>query len=861
MAFALVSPAVATEAPLPPLDRARELALLMRKLDRTARILYVTAHPDDEDAGLLVRLVHGEGVEVALLTATRGEGGQNEIGTELFSALGVLRSRELEAAARYTGVKQYFTRAFEFGYSFSVEETYEKWGHDAVLHDIVRVVREFRPDVILTLPHVGEGGGQHHQATARLAAEAFGAAARDDWPELGPPHQAARLYRAVWREDEAIDAHCFLELGTYDAVLGASYEELGVESRSAHKCQGMARYTDPLPSRLSRWECRFVREGEPRSTSHFLDGVPEPLIETSRGVTDFGVALRRGADAARAAHRKGADDELVAELLSLHRLVGEARDGRSNDPTARVRLETLERRIARALLLASGVRLRARAATRYVAPGDTLVVVVEAQNTGYKPALIDIGFAGSGADASRAHRVDARSESGGRGRMPPQDDPNRLALTPGAHARASYALVVGGEAEPTIARPVPENGTDVDDARAARFLRPAWRAFELAPALTLAGRVVPLPPIPVSCQELDASFPSIFYSDPHVVPDPSVRFARDVIPVPMQSQEGFASVELLVSSLDGGPVTVRLETPDGWRVTPEVIALETPAGGVEIPARFALTASERVSRTGEASIRASARHAGVESRQGYRPVVYRHIRPGALLEEAAARLVPFECAVAPEVHVGYVEGAGDRVLEALDALGVPVDVLDSGTLLEGDLDAYDVILTGVRAYKVRDDLAGAHGRLMDWVAGGGTLLVQYNKLEFNAGAGESPFAPFPGTRIGHRRVTVEESPVIINAPEHPVFTYPNPIGDRDWAGWVQERGLYFLDFEDPRYVDLVTLEDPWPYNSGTKGGALVLATLGEGEWVYVGLGLFRQLPAGVPGAYRLLANLLALGAR
>ncbi|MHC4794399.1 MAG: hypothetical protein ACYTDE_08895, partial [Planctomycetota bacterium] len=196
-----------------------------------------------------------------------------------------------------------------------------------------------------------------------------------------------------------------------------------------------------------------------------------------------------------------------------------------------------------------------------------------------------------------------------------------------------------------------------------------------------------------------------------------------------------------------------------------------------------------------------------------------------------------------------------------DVLGIPFSRLDADDLAAGDFSAYDVIISGARAYKVRDDLKNAHASLMRWVHGGGVWIVQYNKFEFNEEqTGSSPYAPFAETLVGRRRVTVEESPVIVNVPTHPILTRPNRISDADWGGWVQERGLYFLDFDDPRYEDLITLEDPWPKNAGPKGGALVSATIGDGRWVYVGIGLFRQLPAAVPGAYRILANLVALGA-
>jgi hypothetical protein len=276
-------------------------------------------------------------------------------------------------------------------------------------------------------------------------------------------------------------------------------------------------------------------------------------------------------------------------------------------------------------------------------------------------------------------------------------------------------------------------------------------------------------------------------------------------------------------------------------------------------ARFSLRASSPFERP--ITIRAAARHEGSGrlSQNGYQVIDYPHIRRDALLHVAEIKVVPFRCQLPDgRRQVGYIEGPGDDVITAIQSLGLRPTLLDAEELLRGDLARFDVIVTGVRAYKTREDLKSAQHRLREWVQSGGTLIVQYNKLEFNDGEDSSPFAPLRGARVGRRRVTVESSAVEVKFPGHPLFTTPNSIGPRDWQGWVQERGLYFLELTNENYEDLLVLQDPWPYNPALQGGAFVHARLGQGHWVYVGIGLFRQLPAGVPGAYRLLANLLAL---
>jgi len=856
---ALPLASAAQELIAPPDDPARELALLSRSLDRTARVLYVTAHPDDEDSALLARLVRGEGVEVMLLCLTRGDGGQNEIGTELFHAIGVLRSRELQSAARYTGVTQRYARPFEFGYSFSVEETFEKWGREAVLRDVVRTVRGFRPDVILTMLHEGPGGGQHHQASAILAADAYEVAATDRWPELGEPHATARLFRQVWSRSEdwtdGIAAPCEVNVGAFDPVLGATYVAVGNTARAQHKCQGMARLYEPFPGRTSRWEWRFGRDVDPFAAQHPLERFVEPLVETDDGaITDFGRGLRERARAVRAALAIERPGEAVTPLLDLWSFLEEEGGRVGDDPAARLRIGTLRERTARAIALAAGVHVDVRAGSRYVPAGrDAEPATATVLHTGWGRDPVDVSL--------RVRPQELRWPGEARMTVALAPDAELRDIARGSRVSAAVPLPATG---PTIPWPMPAYGGDLPRERELDVLDPDWVGYEAWPTLTIDGTAIPLPPVPVVTQEVDAGFPRVFEAEVHAVPDPSVR--PETTPVARPVYDGAphdVPVTFLVSSLRGGTVTVTATPPDGWRAEPPQRDVDTSPGGGETPVVFRLARLTREAAPPDGlrvTATASASYAGdpsPASTRGYRRVEYPHIRPGTLLEPAEIEVVEFACTPPTDVRVGFVSGTGDRMLEALDAIGIDADVLDATTLLEGDLDVYDAIVTGVRAYKVRDDLAAATDRLRGWMERGGTLIVQYNKYELNAGEDRSPYTPYPA-RVGNRRVTVEESPVVVNVPDHPVFLEPNPIDDVDFEGWVQERGLYFLDVADDRYVDLLTLEDPWPYNAGEKGGSLVVAPVGEGEWVYVGIGLFRQLPAAVPGAYRILANLLGL---
>jgi hypothetical protein len=326
-----------------------------------------------------------------------------------------------------------------------------------------------------------------------------------------------------------------------------------------------------------------------------------------------------------------------------------------------------------------------------------------------------------------------------------------------------------------------------------------------------------------------------------------------VFPIGADGKTRSVSVTARYEGVEPALGTLRLEAPPGFGVEPATADLSFERENQAATVRFHLTPPPAVER-GSYRIQAVARLGDEEFREGVQSIEYHHIQIRYLFQPAEARVEALDVQVARS-RVGFIEGVGDEVPVAIRQLGAELSFLDEDDLAEGDLSQYDVIVTGVRAYLNRQDLRAYNQRLLDYVADGGTLLVQYNKLELN----EAQWGPYP-KKVSNNRVTVEEAPIQILVPDHPVFTEPNRITAADWGGWVQERGLYFLEEEgDPRYQDLLAAEDPWPYNKGVKKGMLVEARYGKGRWIYIGLGLFRQLPAGVPSAYKLFANLLSLG--
>jgi LmbE family N-acetylglucosaminyl deacetylase len=869
LALLFLVPLAPAEPPLQPLDfdrGASGLALALRKVGVSGRVLLVTAHPDDEMNGVLVRLSRGLGLRTALLTVTRGEGGQNAIGPELFDALGVLRTGELMALHRYDGVEQYFGRAYEFGFSFSVEETLEKWGHEETLGDVVRVVRAFRPDVILTLPLEGAGGGQHHQAVGRLAREAFRTAADPGrFPEQVReglrPWQARKIYQGgVGGFGPVPGTPVRVPTGVYDPAVGMTWQQLGSRARAMHRCQGAGQLVaDPGPA-----EGVFaLLDAEPpvvAPESDVLDGVDTTLPGLARFAPAAASlereleALQSRAGSARAAFDPAAPEKAVpalAEALAAGRALLRSLDDTVSDAAARAeiadRLRDEEADTRAALAHAQGLVLEARADDGLVVPGQTVGVDV---------ALFD--------ESGRGLDVEAIELTAPAGWTIETRETGTGALPGGGTRRARFAVTVA------------------QDARASQ---PYWRRAEdrdRNELLVAADETLPWsPPALVArarCRiagvEATLDTPVAWrYDGPfvggerrhevQVVPALSVRVSPEVTAVPLATPRRPIEVHAFARSFAPGPAeaTLRLEAPAGWRVEPASAPVRFSYEGEEVGVRFRVAAPP-VLAAGTLALRAVAVRDGREYRETVQAVEYDHVERRQLLRPAETRLVALDVRTTPGASVGYVMGSGDAVGDAIGRLGVPLTLLTADDLAFGDLARFSTIVTGIRAYETRPDLRSYHPRLMRWVEAGGHLVVQYNRDAFNRGSAagpapaSSPFVPYPAA-VTSERITDEGAPMRALAPGHPLLTTPNRLGDGDWKGWVQERGIQLLAARDPRYVELLAATDPFPYNPGEKRGLLVEAPVGKGTWTYVGLVLFREVPAGVPGGWRLLANLVS----
>jgi len=864
--LAVLASLAPAEPPLQPLELDRGatgLALALRKVGVSGRVLFVTAHPDDEMNGVLVRLSRGLGLRTALLCVTRGEGGQNAIGPELFDALGVLRTGELMAIHRYDGAEQYFGRAYEFGFSFSVEETLSKWGREETLGDVVRVLRAFRPDVVLTLPLHGEGGGQHHQAVGRLALEAFRAAAD---PARFPaqadeglrPWQARKIYQGgVGGYGDVSGAPVRVATGLYDPILGMTWQQLGSRARAMHRCQGMGQLVaDPGPA-----EGVFsLLDAEPPVTgaeTDILDGVPTSLAGLTGlapGLDPDLASLQSMAAAARAAFNPAAPESAVpalAEALAAVRALAEGLDARVADPLSRFevgeRLREEEADLGGALALAQGLVLDARADDGLVTPGQEVGVVVSLFNGAGTPLevkALDLG-------APDGWAVTRREGEAG-------------PLPGGGSRRAGFSVVVPPGARPS--QPYWRRGEDRDRHE---LLVPADETRPWSPPALVARARCRIHGVettlrtPVAWRYEGRFVGGERRHEVQIVPALSVRVSPDITAVALTAPRRPVEVHAFVRSFAPGPAeaAVRLEAPAGWGVEPASAAVRFSNEGEEVGVRFRVVPPPAPG-PGTLALRAVAVRDGRAYGETVQAVEYDHVERRQLLRPAETRLLVLDIRTTPGASVGYVMGSGDAVADAIEELGVPVTLLSASDLAFGDLARFSTIVTGIRAYETRADLRSYHPRLMRWVEEGGHLVVQYNRDAFNRGASgvasspSSPYVPYPAV-VTSERISDETAPVCLLVPGRPLLATPNRIGAADWEGWVQERGIQFLAARDPAYTELLAATDPFPYNPGERRGLLVEAWVGKGTWTYVGLALFRQVPAGVPGGWRLLANLVS----
>ena len=811
-----------------PLAGAGPAAILqeLREFRTFGSVLYVAAHPDDENTQLLTYLARGRDYRTAYLSLTRGDGGQNVIGPEFGDLLGVIRTQELLAARRVDGGRQFFSRARDFGYSKDYRQTLTKWDHQEVLSDVVRVIRTFRPDVVITrFPAEPIGTHGHHTASAAVALEAFKLAGDPKaFPEQLRDLKPWQPKRILWNgfgpgrggADEKAQGVLKISIDGDDGVTGASFAVLAAKSRSMHRTQGFANFSVASGGTGPRIESFQVLGGEP-AAKDFMDGV-----DTTWGRIPLGAEIGRLADEAIAAFNASDPSASVPALLAIKSRLASL----SGDPVVEEKRRLLDRALSDCL----GLSVETAVSLPEYVPGEAVVMRHTATVRCQVPVKwVAVRYPGLGRKAGGAGllKPGIASAVNATRTLPahtPLSQPYWLREdpTPGMFRVEDASLIGLPENPPTI--PV-EN---VFQVGGQTLVVPGEAQYLASEDRKPAERV-----------------------RPQVIPAVSISFDAPVaLFAPGASREVFVEV---VASRPGVAGTLRLRAPDGWQVSPASRDFSLKIVGEKARVAFEVRAPGAASTC---EISAGVTVDGIASGNRRIELRYSHIPPQLLQPPARLKAVSLELAIRGR-KVGYLPGAGDSTVASLEEMGYSVKELSGGDLNPEGLRDLDAVVIGVRAFNTRTDLATHVKGLFAYVESGGTVVEQY----MTPGGLQTPeLAPYTlklARDLPRYRVTDEKSAVTLLEPGNAVFTVPNAIGPADFEGWVQERGLDFAsEWDAEHFTSLLSCSDVG--EAPLKGGLLV-ARYGRGYFVYTGLSFFRQLPAGVPGAYRLFANLVSLG--
>ena len=891
--FLFVSTLHSDTRPLPEDLGSIHLAQLLAKLKTTARIMQVVAHPDDEDGGLLTLEARGKGASVLLFTVTRGEGGQNKFGTESSDELGILRTLELLEADKYYGVEQRFSHVVDFGFSKTAEETFNKWhGHDVALADVVRAIRIFRPDVLTSrFSGTKRDGHGNHEASGVLTLEAFRAAADPNkFPEQIKegilPWQAEKLYLGnpprmfqggnVSDEDYSVK----INIGEYSPLLGMSYTQFALEGLSHQTSQGTGGIRVPPGPRYTYY--KLTDSTLPKPAAHeadFFDEIDTSLVglATRLGAEESKVPFLRPALESLQKHVDAATKvfslqdpsacapELLAGKAETIRLIGEISSERGLSPAAKLALETAlwtkENQFRDAANEALGISFEVSVDPPGPPPGPSYFPRME--------QTLPLAIPG------QTFTMTARLYNRGKTVITPHDFHVEVAegwkseqVTPASNAPST--LAAGDVAAVQFRISVPEN---------ARYTKPYFTRAnpETETVYTISDScmlTMPWPPYPVHATAnfsiMDGNKPApsqvsavakIKFIDPTlgqserplaVGPPISVLLTSPVVVAPVGGT-GKSQIGVSVRSNVQSPVHARLklDTPQGWKVEPAEIPVELDHDGDMNNYAFQITPQNL--HEGTYKVTARAEYNGKQYAEGFKVITRPDLDSYYAYRSATENVQAVDVKLPPQLRVGYIMGTGDEIPSVLQSVGLNTSIIAPQELASGDLSRYGTIIVGIRAYDTRTDVREHNRRLLDYVNRGGTLIVQYNQSTglFN----EGHYTPYPATEA-NVRVSVEEQPVEILAPEERVFNWPNKITQKDFDGWVQERGLYFMSQWDAQFKPLLACNDP---GEPPQKGGLLLAHYGKGIYIFSAYGFSRQLPAGVPGAIRLFVNLVSAG--
>ncbi|MEM6763526.1 MAG: PIG-L family deacetylase [Bacteroidota bacterium] len=803
--------------PTPP--HAGELLHELTNMQVVGSVLYIAAHPDDENTRLISYLAGHRGYRVGYLSLTRGDGGQNLIGNEKGPLLGLLRTQELLGARSLDGGEQMFSRAIDFGYSKTPEETLKIWNKDKILADVVWAIRKFRPDVIITRfasPKRGGGGHGHHTSSAILAQEAFDIAADPGvYPEqlkYVEPWQPKRLFwnMYTWRyyepTEEDIPNILSYDVDVYNPFLGQGYGEISSLARSMHRCQAFG--NSIRRGELSE-KIMFIK-GEKHESDIFDD------IDATWGRTNA-PELTALFQQAKSAFRPEAPYEIVPTLLAAHKIMEEKLDPQRYGHK-RKQLEAL-------IQDALGLHLALNSTKPEVAKGTDARVILTAINRSPMPVkLKDLTFSQTVFEKKVDILLDA---------------PSKLARdtmeisTQSLPVGSPYWLAENGEI-----------GTYEVPQQKLIGLPENPFALSATVSLSIGEDNIPMKvEVPVIHTYVDRAKGEL-YQPFRVSPSLTANFADNIF---LFGSEKAREITVRVKAYQAvEKAAFKVVTPSGWKVTPGILELADLRAGEERNVMLSISPPD-VQGSGWLSLNYQGK-----SVLRTETIAYDHIPKQVAFLPNEAKLVRLEVEKRG-TKIGYVMGSGDEIPINLQQIGYEVKILQDGDFTQANLSQYDAIIAGIRAFNTKDEMAYYHSQILEYVDKGGTYIVQYNTSRF--GNKSKDVGPYK-LQISRDRITEEDAKMKMLEPDHPIFNYPNKITQKDFEGWVQERGLYFPNEWDARYIPLIEGHDK---GEDPKKGALLVADYGKGKFVYCAFSMFRELPAGVPGAYRLFANMISWG--
>ncbi|MCC2548147.1 PIG-L family deacetylase [Hymenobacter sp. BT175] len=875
--LALLLP-LAALAQAPKTYTSSEILLGLKKLNVLGSVLYIAAHPDDENTRLISYLANGRLLETGYLSCTRGDGGQNLIGPELREQLGVIRTQELLAARRIDGGKQFFTRANDFGFSKTAEETFTIWDKEQVLADMVWVIRQRRPDVLITrFPPDARAGHGHHTASAILAAEAFDAAGDPKrFPEQLKYVDVWQPKRLFWntgsffvKPGENMDGYLKLDAGGFNPLLGQSYGEIAARSRSQHRSQGFG----SAATRGEALEYLQQVKGDKASKDPF-EG-----IDQSWNRVKGGAAVGKLIDEVIRKYDPSNPAASVTGLLKVRAAVDNLQPAAGTGYSATYQplapdVATGEfwkwqkvKQIENLIQAALGLYVEATTNTATATVGQPVEVTYDLINRSSVPVgLTSITSSprsvGGDTIVQDAFKLDKPLRITKRQLIPlfVQESqpywlresgtvgmymvPEKIPIGYDSDRSSSYKT----RAEATQAHISAEKTPNQFLVRQQLIGQPENLA---AVAANLSLRVGNSDfslnlTIPVQYKRTDPVLGEL-YQPLTVVPPVAVNIGGQAY-IFAENQPKTVPVTLKAGRADAKG-TVVLQVPAGWKVEPASIPFDIKNKDEERTVTFQVQPTGKNESAGQ--LRAVATLDGQPYSRGIQTINYPHIPVQTLFPEAVAPLVKLDLKRKAQ-EIGYLMGAGDEVPDALRQLGYSVSMLKAEDLNADRLKRFDAVVLGVRAYNTLDRLKYQQKELLEYVEKGGTVIVQYT---VSRGTVLPEIGPYP-LKLSSDRVTVENAPVTFLKPQHPLLNVPNKITSKDFEGWQQEQGLYYPSSWDPKYQTIISSQDP---GEKAKESAILVADYGKGHYIYTGLSFFRELPAGVPGAYRLFTNMIELG--